>query len=39
MTTHPDEINQDILRFLRGEQVGVPAEHSPALVAEPIPAA
>jgi len=39
MTTHPDEINQDILRFLRGEQVGVAAEQAPALVAEPIPVA
>src|SRR5438067_3967433 len=37
MTTHPDEINQDILGFLRGEQVGQPAEAAPALVAEPIP--
>jgi non-heme chloroperoxidase len=39
MTTHPDEINEDILRFLRGEQVGIAAEEAPALVAEPIPAA
>jgi non-heme chloroperoxidase len=37
MTTHPDEINQDILDFLRGKQVGQPAEAAPALVAEPIP--
>jgi non-heme chloroperoxidase len=36
MTTHPDEINADILAFLRGEQVGVAAEVSPALVAEPV---
>jgi non-heme chloroperoxidase len=38
MTTHPDEINQDILAFLRGEQVGVPGDETPALVAEPLPA-
>jgi non-heme chloroperoxidase len=38
MTTHPDEINADILAFLRGEQVGVTAAESPALVAEPLPA-
>lgn len=38
MTTHPDEINADILAFIRGEQVGLPAEEAPALVAEPIPA-
>jgi non-heme chloroperoxidase len=36
MTTHPDEINADILAFIRGEQVGVAAEISPALVAEPV---
>lgn len=36
MTTHPDEINDDILRFLRGEQVGMAAEDAPALVAESI---
>ncbi|HEX8840081.1 MAG TPA: alpha/beta hydrolase [Sphingomicrobium sp.] len=36
-TTHPDEINQDILSFIRGEQVGVAAEEAPAIVAEPIP--
>ncbi len=39
MTTHPDEINQDILGFLRGEQIGVAADQAPALVAEPIPVA
>jgi non-heme chloroperoxidase len=37
MTTHPDEINADILAFLNGEDVGVSAEASPALVAEPLP--
>lgn len=39
MATHPDEINDDIWRFLNGEQVGVASEDAPALVAEPIPAA
>lgn len=39
ITTHPDEINQDIMRFLQGEQVGTRAEEAPALVAETIPAA
>jgi len=39
MTTHPDEINADILAFLRGEQVGVAAQESPAIVAEPMPVA
>jgi non-heme chloroperoxidase len=33
-STHPDEINADILGFIRGGQVGVPAEAAPALVAE-----
>jgi len=37
MTTHPDEINADILAFIRGEQVGQPAEEAPAIVAEPVP--
>jgi non-heme chloroperoxidase len=37
MTTHPDEINADILGFLRGEQVGIPSEEAPAIVAEPLP--
>ena len=36
MTTHPDEINADILAFLRGEQVGQPGAEAPALVAEPL---
>jgi non-heme chloroperoxidase len=39
MTTHPDEINADILGFLRGEQVGQPGDEAPALIAEPIPVA
>jgi non-heme chloroperoxidase len=38
MTTHPDEINADILAFVRGDQVGTAGEDAPALVAEPIPA-
>ena len=37
MTTHPDEINHDILAFIRGEQVGVAAAEAPALVAEALP--
>jgi non-heme chloroperoxidase len=36
-TTHPDEINHDILAFIRGEKVGVAAEEAPTLVAEPLP--
>ena len=38
MTTHPDEINADILAFIKGEQVGVTGAESPAIVAEPLPA-
>lgn len=38
-STHPDLINADILAFVRGEEVGVKKEESPALVAEPIPVA
>ncbi|HEX6661450.1 MAG TPA: alpha/beta hydrolase [Sphingomicrobium sp.] len=36
--THPELINADLLAFIRGEEVGVRREESPALVAEPIPA-
>ena len=36
-STHPDLINADILNFIRGEDVGVGREDSPALLAEPIP--
>ena len=36
-TTHADEINKDLLAFVRGEQVGELAEKAPGLVAEPIP--
>ena len=39
MTTHPDLINADVLAFIRGVKVGVPAEATPAIVAEPVPAA
>ena len=39
MTTHPDEINHDLLAFIRGEQVGIAAEAAAPLVAEPVPAA
>lgn len=37
-TTHADEINADILAFIRGEQVGQPSAEAPAVVAEPLPA-
>lgn len=36
-STHPDLINADILAFIRGHEVGQPAEQAPAIVAEPIP--
>ena len=36
-TTHPDEINADILGFIRGEQVGVASDAAPAIIAEPLP--
>jgi non-heme chloroperoxidase len=36
-TTHADVINKDLLAFIRGEQVGQPAQAPPAIVAEPIP--
>ena len=38
-STHPDLINADILNFIRGEQVGQPAEAAPAIIAEPVPVA
>jgi len=37
MTTHPDEINADILGFLNGEQVGIASAEAPAIIAEPLP--
>jgi non-heme chloroperoxidase len=36
-STHPDLINADILAFIRGEEVGLPAEQAPAIIAEPMP--
>jgi non-heme chloroperoxidase len=35
-TTYADEINADILAFLRGEQVGESSAAAPGVVAEPI---
>jgi non-heme chloroperoxidase len=35
-TIHADEINADILAFIRGEQVGQSGADAPAIVAEPI---
>ena len=37
-TTHADDINKDLLAFIRGEPVGQSAEAAPAVVAEPLPA-
>ena len=37
-STHPDVVNADLLAFIRGEEIGVRREDSPALLAEPIPA-
>ena len=37
-TTHADEINKDLLAFIRGEQVGDSASAAPSVVAEPVPA-
>ena len=37
-TTHADQINADLLAFIRGEPVGEAGHASPALVAEPITA-
>jgi non-heme chloroperoxidase len=37
-TTHADDINRDLLAFIRGEQVGDASHEAPALVAEPLPA-
>ncbi len=39
MTTHPDEINADILGFIRGQQVGISSEAAPAIIVEPVPVA
>jgi non-heme chloroperoxidase len=37
-TTHAEEINKDLLAFIRGEHVGESTSATPAVVAEPIPA-
>ena len=37
-TTHADDINRDILAFVRDEQVGEPVQVAPTVVAEPLPA-
>jgi non-heme chloroperoxidase len=37
-TTHAEEINKDLLAFIRGEHVGESASATPAVVAEPLPA-
>jgi non-heme chloroperoxidase len=37
-TTHADDINRDILAFIRGEEVGESGDVAPAIVAEPLPA-
>jgi non-heme chloroperoxidase len=37
-TTHADDINRDVLAFIRGEKVGETSRMSPALVAESLPA-
>ena len=36
-TIHAEEINKDILAFIRGEQVGQRAKAAPAVIAEPVP--
>ena len=38
-TTHPDDINRDVLAFIAGAQVGETSHDAPALVAEPLPVA
>ena len=35
-TTHADDINRDLLAFIRGEEVGDPAHAAAPLVAEPV---
>jgi non-heme chloroperoxidase len=37
-TTHADDINRDLLAFIRGEQVGQAAHEAPTLIIEPVPA-
>jgi non-heme chloroperoxidase len=36
-TIHAEEINKDILAFIRGEQVGQRGEAAPAVIIEPVP--
>lgn len=36
-TTHADDINRDMLAFIRGEKVGEHAHETPVLIAEPLP--
>jgi non-heme chloroperoxidase len=36
-TIHAEEINRDILSFIRGEQIGQPAEAAPTVIIEPVP--
>jgi non-heme chloroperoxidase len=37
-TTHAEQINADLLAFLRGEKVGESSAATPSVVAEPVPA-
>jgi non-heme chloroperoxidase len=36
-STHPDLINADILSFIRGDEVGEPADQARPIIAEPMP--
>jgi len=36
-TIHAEEINRDVLSFIRGEQIGQPAEAAPTVIIEPVP--
>jgi len=36
-TTHADDINRDLLAFIRGEQVGEASHEAPTLIIEPVP--
>jgi hypothetical protein len=37
-TTHAEQINADLLAFIRGEKVGESSAATPSVVAEPVPA-
>ena len=37
-TTHADEINADILAYIRGESIGQSADAAPSVVIDPLPA-